>query len=73
MSADARRWWPAPSDVRLTGGRSDDEPSGVLLRLAMWLDMAAVEVEVEGEVEVVAVTATASAVADSRYYYSQGV
>ncbi|KAJ4990740.1 hypothetical protein SVAN01_03749 [Stagonosporopsis vannaccii] len=42
MSAEARRWWPAPSDVRLTGGRSDDEPSGVLLRLpGRWLaDMA---------------------------------
>ena len=38
MSADARRWWPAPSEVRLTGGRSEDEPSGVLFLLAdIWL------------------------------------
>src|SRR5690242_7063240 len=38
MSAEARRWWPAPSEVRLTGGRSEDEPSGVLFLLAdIWL------------------------------------
>lgn len=44
MSAEARRWWPAPSEVRLTGRRSEDEPSGVLFLLAeMWLaDMVVV-------------------------------
>lgn len=43
MSAEARRWWPAPSEERELGGRSELEPSGVLLRWeAMWLaDMMA--------------------------------
>lgn len=53
ISAEARRWWPAPiAEARELGGRSELEPSGVLLRFAevtgvllrlaaMWLlDMA---------------------------------
>jgi hypothetical protein len=50
MSAEARRWWLAPSDARVVGGRSELEPSGVLLRLAAMLDMAAVGCSCSGEV-----------------------
>lgn len=38
MSAEARRWWPAPME-RDPGGRSELEPSGVLFLLAAMLDM----------------------------------
>jgi hypothetical protein len=41
MSAEARRWWPAPRDVRAVGGRSELEPSGVLFLFAAMLDMVA--------------------------------
>lgn len=38
MSADARRWCPAPMAPREWGGLSELDPSGVELRCAaMWL------------------------------------
>jgi hypothetical protein len=45
-SAEARRWWLAPRELRACGGRSELEPSGVLFLLAaMWLaDMVRVRV-----------------------------
>jgi hypothetical protein len=42
MSADARKWWFAPSDARAVGRRRVLEPSGVLFLLAAMLDMSAV-------------------------------
>jgi hypothetical protein len=39
-SADERRWWFAPRDARVVGGRSVLEPSGVLFLFAAMLDMA---------------------------------
>jgi hypothetical protein len=41
MSADARRWWLAPREARVVGGRSELEPSGVLFLFAAMLDMLA--------------------------------
>jgi hypothetical protein len=41
MSADARRWWLAPSEARVVGGRRLLEPSGVLFRFAAMFDMLA--------------------------------
>lgn len=43
MSAEARRWWPAPREVRAVGGRSELEPSGVLFLFAAMLDISAVD------------------------------
>ena len=50
-SAEARRWWFAPSEERAWGGRREEEPSGVLFLLAaMWLaDMMAVVVDRGGQ------------------------